>query len=44
MTAEPTMRLDPEQIQGIRRIARQLAGERVGIGVLQVRSPWRIEQ
>jgi hypothetical protein len=38
------MRLTPEQIQGIRRIVRQLAGERVGIGVPQVKSPWRIEQ
>ncbi len=38
------MRLSPEQIQGIRRIARQLAGSRVRTGVLPVKSPWRTEQ
>ena len=44
MSAATTMRLTPEQIQGIRRIVRQLAGEWGGIGVPQVKSPWRSEQ
>ena len=33
MSAATTMRLTPEQIQGIRRIVRQLAGEQAGIRV-----------